>query len=86
MQHLSPLRFKQFPIATSIWKVLDPESAEVSFCQPSFIRHISNPFAVDQRRLNVPDYLMSFWDAWIIVGGYGSVIKDHGALIGQRLS
>lgn len=35
---------------------------------------------------NVPDYLMSFWNAWIIVGGYSSVIGGHRALIGQRLS
>lgn len=80
------LRFKQFSTATSIWKSSSPRiSKGLSLLAIFHLLHLQL-LAEDQRRFNVPDYLMSFWNAWIIVGGYGSVIKGHRALIGPRLS
>lgn len=80
------LRFKQFSIATSIWKSARPQIRKGLLLLVIFHLLHLKLLAADQRSFNAPDYLMSFWNAWFIVGGYGSVIKGHRALIGQRLS
>lgn len=80
------LRFKQFSIATSIWKTACPHIRRGLLLSAVFHLLHLQLLSVDQRHFNVPDYLMSFWNAWIIVGGYGLVITGHRALIGQRLS
>lgn len=80
------LRFKQFSIATSIWKSASPQISKSLLLSAIFHLLHLQLLTADQRPFNVPDSLMSFWNAWIIVGGYGLVIKGHRALIGQRLS
>lgn len=47
------------------------------------IFHLAHPRPLTRGFFNVRDYLTSFWNAWIIVGGYSSVIRAHGALIGK---
>lgn len=78
--------FKLFSAATSIWERAGLQIRGGLLLSAIF--HLSHLrlLASHQRGFNVPDYFLSLWNAWIIVGGYGSVIKSHRASIGQRLS
>lgn len=80
------LRCKLFSAATSIW-----ESASLQISKGLLLLAIFHLLdlqllTADQRGFKSQIISWAFENAWIIVGGYGSVIKGHRALIGQRLS
>lgn len=80
------LRCKLFLAATSIW-----ESASLQISKGLLLLAIFHLLdlqllTADQRGFKSQIISWAFENAWIIVGGYSSVIKGHRALIGQRLS